>query len=164
MDTACSSSLVAVHHAVRSLTSGECDTALAGGVNVLLSPALTLSFQRAGALAPDGRCKAFAAAADGMVRAEGRLPGSVLAELSRRGHTVEQWPEWSALAGSLCTIVVDERHGTLTGGASGIEPGMRVSVPLQLRRGRYALFCFVPDERDGKPHYAHGMVRLLLVR
>jgi gamma-glutamyltranspeptidase/glutathione hydrolase len=53
----------------------------------------------------------------GTVRAEARLPGSVLAELSRRGHTVEQWPEWSALAGSLCTIVVDERHGTLTGGA-----------------------------------------------
>ncbi|HXR71973.1 type I polyketide synthase [Actinocrinis sp.] len=71
VDTACSSSLVAVHHAVRSLRSGECDTALAGGVNVLLSPALTLSFQRAGALAPDGRCKTFAAAADGMVRAEG---------------------------------------------------------------------------------------------
>ncbi|HEU5428507.1 MAG TPA: beta-ketoacyl synthase N-terminal-like domain-containing protein [Actinocrinis sp.] len=71
VDTACSSSLVAVHHAVRSLVSGECDTALAGGVNVLLSPAVTLSFQRAGALAPDGRCKAFAAAADGMVRAEG---------------------------------------------------------------------------------------------
>ena len=71
VDTACSSSLVAVHHAVRSLTSGECDTALAAGVNVLLSPALTLSFQRAGALASDGRCKTFDAAADGMVRAEG---------------------------------------------------------------------------------------------
>jgi acyl transferase domain-containing protein/thioesterase domain-containing protein len=71
VDTACSSSLVAVHHAVRALASGECDTALAGGVNVLLSPALTLGFQRAGALAPDGRCKTFDAAADGMVRAEG---------------------------------------------------------------------------------------------
>jgi acyl transferase domain-containing protein/thioesterase domain-containing protein len=71
VDTACSSSLVAVHHAVRALVSGECDTALAGGVNVLLSPALTLGFQRAGALAPDGRCKTFDAAADGMVRAEG---------------------------------------------------------------------------------------------
>ncbi len=54
--------------------------------------------------------------------------------------------------------------GTLAGGASGIEPGMRALVPLQLRRGRYALFCFVPDEHDGKPHYTHGMVRLLLVR
>ncbi|MCM2423098.1 type I polyketide synthase [Streptomyces sp. RKAG293] len=71
LDTACSSSLVAVHHAVRSLVSGETDTALAGGVNLLLSPALTLAFQRAGALAPDGRCKTFDAAADGMVRGEG---------------------------------------------------------------------------------------------
>ena len=71
VDTACSSSLVAVHHAVRSLASGECDTALAAGVNALLSPVVTLAFQRAGALAPDGRCKAFDAAANGMVRAEG---------------------------------------------------------------------------------------------
>ncbi|NGN70034.1 acyltransferase domain-containing protein, partial [Streptomyces sp. A7024] len=71
LDTACSSSLVAVHHAVRSLASGESDAALAGGVNLLLSPAITLGFQRAGALAPDGRCKAFDASADGMVRGEG---------------------------------------------------------------------------------------------
>jgi polyketide synthase 13 len=71
IDTACSSSLVAVHHAVRSLSAGECDTALAGGVNLLLSPLVTLGFQRAGALAADGRCKSFDAAADGMVRAEG---------------------------------------------------------------------------------------------
>ncbi|HET9172309.1 MAG TPA: type I polyketide synthase [Actinospica sp.] len=71
VDTACSSSLVAVHHAVRSLLAGECETALAAGVNALLSPAVTLAFQRAGALAPDGRCKAFDASADGMVRAEG---------------------------------------------------------------------------------------------
>ncbi|MFF3290651.1 beta-ketoacyl synthase N-terminal-like domain-containing protein [Streptomyces sp. NPDC003023] len=71
VDTACSSSLVAVHHAVRSLTQGESDTALAAGVNLLLSPAVTLGFQRAGALAADGRCKAFDAAADGIVRGEG---------------------------------------------------------------------------------------------
>ncbi|MFG2647962.1 acyltransferase domain-containing protein [Streptomyces sp. NPDC048436] len=71
VDTACSSSLVAVHHAVRSLGAGESDLALAAGVNLLLSPAVTLGFQRAGALAADGRCKAFDAAADGMVRGEG---------------------------------------------------------------------------------------------
>ncbi|MGH4031488.1 beta-ketoacyl synthase N-terminal-like domain-containing protein [Actinomycetota bacterium Odt1-20B] len=71
VDTACSSSLVAVHHAVRSLGSGESDVALAAGVNLLLSPAVTLAFQRAGALAADGRCKSFDAAADGMVRGEG---------------------------------------------------------------------------------------------
>ncbi|MEU6844626.1 acyltransferase domain-containing protein [Streptomyces sp. NPDC046716] len=71
VDTACSSSLVAVDHAVRSLAEGSSDVALAAGVNVLLSPAVTLGFQRAGALAADGRCKAFDAAADGMVRGEG---------------------------------------------------------------------------------------------
>ncbi|MGW5860938.1 acyltransferase domain-containing protein [Streptomyces sp. NPDC055239] len=71
VDTACSSSLVAVHHAVRSLGAGESDLALAAGVNLLLSPAVTLGFQRAGALAADGRCKAFDASADGMVRGEG---------------------------------------------------------------------------------------------
>ncbi|MGW6271921.1 acyltransferase domain-containing protein [Streptomyces sp. NPDC055060] len=71
VDTACSSSLVAVHHAVRSLGAGESDLALAAGVNLLLAPAVTLGFQRAGALAADGRCKAFDASADGMVRGEG---------------------------------------------------------------------------------------------
>ena len=73
IDTACSSSLVAVHHAVRSLTTGECDTALVGGVNLLLSPLVTLGFQRAGALAGDGRCKAFDARADGFVQARNSI-------------------------------------------------------------------------------------------
>ncbi|QFU90240.1 non-ribosomal peptide synthetase/type I polyketide synthase [Amycolatopsis sp. YIM 10] len=71
VDTACSSSLVAVHLACRSLRSGEAETALAGGVNLLLSPDLTEVFGQAGMLADDGRCKTFDAAADGYVRAEG---------------------------------------------------------------------------------------------
>ncbi|GGO89797.1 type I polyketide synthase [Wenjunlia tyrosinilytica] len=71
VDTACSSSLVALHQACRALRSGECDTALAAGVNVLLSPMITASFDQAGVLAPDGRCKPFDAAADGIVRGEG---------------------------------------------------------------------------------------------
>jgi polyketide synthase 13 len=71
VDTACSSSLVAVHHACVSLRTGECDTAIAAGVNLLLSPTVTMAFQRAGALAPDGRCKPFSAAADGIGRGEG---------------------------------------------------------------------------------------------
>lgn len=71
IDTACSSSLVAVHQACRSLRSGECDVALAAGVNVLLSPTVTASFEQAGALAADGRCKPFDAAADGITRGEG---------------------------------------------------------------------------------------------
>ncbi|MFJ7342612.1 acyltransferase domain-containing protein [Streptomyces sp. NPDC101110] len=71
VDTACSSSLVAVHHACVSLRTGESDTAIAAGVNLLLSPAVTVAFRRAGALAADGRCKPFSAAADGIGRGEG---------------------------------------------------------------------------------------------
>ncbi|MEU0245602.1 type I polyketide synthase [Streptomyces sp. NPDC006235] len=71
VDTACSSSLVAVHHACVSLRTGESDLAIAAGVNVLLSPSVTVAFRRAGALAPDGRCKPFSAAADGIGRGEG---------------------------------------------------------------------------------------------
>ncbi|MGA5895446.1 acyltransferase domain-containing protein [Streptomyces venetus] len=71
VDTACSSSLVAVHHACVSLRTGESDTAIAAGVNLVLSPAVTVAFHRAGALAPDGRCKPFSAAADGIGRGEG---------------------------------------------------------------------------------------------
>ncbi|MBG0569375.1 beta-ketoacyl [acyl carrier protein] synthase domain-containing protein, partial [Actinoplanes aureus] len=63
--------LVAVHRAVTSIQRGECSAAIAGGVNVILSPLTTLSFSRAGMLAPDGRCKVFDAAADGYVRGEG---------------------------------------------------------------------------------------------
>ncbi|GAB2658573.1 polyketide synthase Pks13 [Gordonia jinhuaensis] len=71
MDTACSSSLVAVHQAVRSLRSGESDVALAGGVNMIITPAATLGFDSIGVQAPDGHIKAFSADADGMIRAEG---------------------------------------------------------------------------------------------
>ena len=71
VDTACSSSLVAVHQACVSLRTGESDTAIAAGVNLLLSPVVGVAFGRAGALAPDGRCKPFSAAADGIGRGEG---------------------------------------------------------------------------------------------
>jgi polyketide synthase 13 len=71
VDTACSSSLVAVHQAVRSLRSGESDVALAGGVNMILTPAATLGFDKIGAQAKDGHIKAFSSDADGMIRAEG---------------------------------------------------------------------------------------------
>ncbi|MFD0904115.1 SDR family NAD(P)-dependent oxidoreductase [Actinomadura sediminis] len=71
VDTACSSSLVSTHLAVQALRRGEADVALAGGVNLLLSPTVTMTFDLAGGTAADGHCKAFDASADGMVRAEG---------------------------------------------------------------------------------------------
>ncbi len=71
VDTACSSSLVAVHLAMQSLRNGESDLALAGGVNVMLSPELTITFSQARMMAPDGRCKTFDARANGYVRGEG---------------------------------------------------------------------------------------------
>ncbi len=71
VDTACSSSLVAIHYAVMSLRTGECRMALAGGVNAILSPDVTITLSKAKMMALDGRCKAFAAAADGFVRSEG---------------------------------------------------------------------------------------------
>ncbi|MGW6612117.1 type I polyketide synthase [Streptomyces erythrochromogenes] len=71
VDTACSSSLVAVHLAAGSLLTGECDTALAGGVNIVLSPSLGMVYGQLGLAAADGRCKPFSADADGIGRSDG---------------------------------------------------------------------------------------------
>jgi acyl transferase domain-containing protein len=71
VDTACSSSLVALHLACQSLLTGEADVAIAGGVNVLLSPTMNLALSQAWMTAADGRCKSFDVRADGWVRSEG---------------------------------------------------------------------------------------------
>lgn len=71
IDTACSSSLVAVHMACQSLRNGECELALAGGVNVILSPELTVTFSQARMMSEFGRCRTFDEEADGYVRSEG---------------------------------------------------------------------------------------------
>ncbi|GGY05484.1 type I polyketide synthase [Streptomyces hiroshimensis] len=109
VDTACSSSLVAVHLAANALLSGECDYALACGVNVAVTPALSIFYTQAGLSAPDGRCKPFSAEADGIGRGEG--VGAVL--LCRLSDAVERGlPVYAVIRGT--AVNQDGRSNGLT--------------------------------------------------
>ncbi|MEV4378493.1 beta-ketoacyl synthase N-terminal-like domain-containing protein [Streptosporangium sp. NPDC049644] len=141
VDTACSSSLVAVHQAVTALRTGQCDAALAGGVNAILSPDIGLCFRTAGVLAPDGRCKSFGAGADGM----GRSEGAVMVTLRRLGD---------ALAAG------DRIYALILGGAvnsDGRTNGlMSPSAPAQVRLLRAACRAAGVDPGDVGYVEAHG--------
>ncbi|KUI98277.1 type I polyketide synthase [Vibrio sp. MEBiC08052] len=97
VDTACSSSLVAIHQACQSLRSGECEQAIAGGINLIISPANTIALSQNKVLSPDGRCKTFDASADGMARGE----GCGLIVLKRLSSALQDGnPIWGIIRGS----------------------------------------------------------------
>ncbi|HTJ82200.1 MAG TPA: type I polyketide synthase, partial [Polyangiaceae bacterium] len=109
VDTACSSSLVAVHLASQSLRQGECDVALAAGVNLVLDPSGAIYFTKLRALSPDGRCKTFDAGANGYVRSDG-CGVVVLKRLSKAQADGDRI--WAVLRGS--AVNQDGRSNGLT--------------------------------------------------
>lgn len=109
VDTACSSSLLAVHNACQSLRLGECDMALAGGVNVILVPETYVAFSRAGMLSAEARCKTFADNADGFIRSEGcgAIVLKRLSDAEQHGNSI-----WAVIRGS--AVNQDGASGGLT--------------------------------------------------
>jgi acyl transferase domain-containing protein/SAM-dependent methyltransferase len=135
VDTACSSSLVAIHLACTSLLQGECRRALAGGVNLILSPVASIALSQGRVLAPDGRCRAFDAEASGMVRGE----GCAIVVLKRLSHAMEDGDNVLALVrGSAIN------HD---GPSSGLTVPNRVAQEALLRRA-LASANLRPDEID----------------
>ncbi|MDM0053046.1 type I polyketide synthase [Variovorax sp. J22R115] len=191
VDTACSSSLVAVDLACRSLRERESDTALAGGVNLILAPTGTIAACQARMLSPDGRCKTFDAAADGYGRGEGagvvvlkRLSDAVAAgdriwalilgsavnqDGRSSGFTVPSGPAQQAvIRAALARAGVQpgdigyvEAHGTGTALGDPIEAGALGAVFADSRRGARALPVASVKANIGHLESAAGIAGLI---
>ncbi|HMG55397.1 MAG TPA: beta-ketoacyl synthase N-terminal-like domain-containing protein, partial [Kofleriaceae bacterium] len=145
VDTACSSSLVALHLACQSLRSGEAELALAGGVNAILAPEPTIYMCRTRALSPRGRCRTFAADADGYVRSEG-CGVVVLKRLSRA--LADGDPIYAVVRGS--AVNQDGRSNGMTA-PSGQAQRDVIRGALQRARVAAADLAYVEAHGTGTP-------------
>jgi 3-oxoacyl-[acyl-carrier-protein] synthase II len=193
VDTACSSSLVAVHQACQALRDGECSMALAAGVNLILSPEVSVYLSCSGALSPDGRCKTFDASADGFGRAEacGVLVLERLSEARARGAPILAVIRGSAAghdgpssaftvpnglaqqsvirqalrAGGVAPAEVSylEAHGTGTPLGDPVEVDAAWSVLKEGRTGGESLWMGSVKTNIGYPEAASGVVGVMKV-
>ncbi len=124
VDTACSSSLVTVHLACQSLRDGDCDVALAGGVNLLLQPQVTIAYSQSRMMSPTGRCKFGDASGDGYVRAEGA--GLVLLKPLARA-IADKDPIYAIVRGSAINNDGHSSGSFGTPGVSGQEAMLRLA-------------------------------------
>ena len=123
VDTACSSSLVAVHLACQSIWNGESTLALAGGVNLMLTPVVTVGLSKLTALSPDGRCKAFDSRANGFVRGEG---AGVIVVKPLSKALIDKDPIYAVIRGS--AVNQDGRTNGLTAPSRDAQEAVLVSA------------------------------------
>ncbi|MFD3806989.1 SDR family NAD(P)-dependent oxidoreductase [Streptomyces sp. NPDC058619] len=181
IDTACSSSLVAVHRAAEAIRGGDCEVALAGGVNVIASPTLFVDMSQADMLSPDGRCRTFDARANGIVRAEGvgvvvlkRLDAAIadgdVIHAVLRGSAVNHGGRTNSLtapnpdAQAACIVKAHRRAGVDPRTVGYVEThgtGTELGDPIEVEGLKSAFGELYADHgaAPGQPHVVLGAVK-----